>query len=172
MSYAKDRGTRAETAAGDWLQDELGVEVMRRVMYGGGNDRGDIVITGVPYMLEIKNRKTPNLPAWGVEVARQTANVGAPYGALLWSPPGLGVRSIERWIVLEWHGTHLGEWWRKQAYTFTAPASRLASVMKARDDSPVLYHPDDYLWRARHAARWLEDLQELVIMIGPTRTEA
>ena len=167
VNRSKDRGTRAETALVGWLEDELGVEVMRRSQYGGG-DRGDLVITSVPYMCEVKNRKRASIDTWGIEVERQCRNAGVEHGALIWSPPRLGPASINRWIVFEWyeHGRYLGRWERAGASVFTGPLAQLPAAMNLIGDRPGLWRLDDdyrYLWRARRADVWLEDLREHVI---------
>lgn len=166
--FAKKKGTMAETAVADYLHDRTGVEAMRRVQYGGGNDRGDVNLVGVPVMVEIKNTKRPNLPKWSLEVERQRINASCDYGVLIWSPPGLGLRSIDRWVAIEWQASAISPFRRSGvAYsgTATALADTLAPMFKRGETAYVRdpADPGNVLWaRLRTLSAWTADLGEFI----------
>lgn len=163
MYRPKDKGTRAETALCDYIQDETGVETMRRTMQGGGNDRGDLRVVGVSLMIESKATKSCQLNKWTGEVARQCVNASARYGVLIWSPPGLGPRSIERWIAIEWAETSLSPFPRAGAL-FTGPTTKLAAAIAEHGDKFPLYAQARGVLeiRFRHLHQWVGDLQEYI----------
>lgn len=157
----KDKGTRVETAICDYLHAETGAEVLRRTMQGGGNDRGDVQVIGVPLMVEAKATKGCQLNKWGVEVARQCVNASARYGVLIWSPPGLGPKSIERWVAVEWADTALAPF-PDHGSLFTGPVSKLAAVMADYGSRFPLYAQAEGVLtvRFRHLHLWVDDLRE------------
>jgi hypothetical protein len=161
MKRPKDKGTRAETVVCDYLHDELGVEAMRRVMQGGGNDRGDVVIPDVPVMFEVKDCRTLSLTSWAREVDRQVVNASARYGVLIWSPPGLGPRSVDRWITLEWPDTALTPF-PEGGTLFTGPLSKLPAAMAEYGDRwPLYFQARGVLEvRCRLFGNWICDLRE------------
>ena len=161
VNYARDRGTRAETALADYLHGVLGVEVMRRTQQGGGNDRGDVRIVGVSCMVEIKNTKTARLSKWESEVARQCVNAGAEFGVLVWSPPGLGPKTVDRWIAIEWADSAITPLGNRGAL-FTGPTTKLAAAVAAyAEHGPLLMQSEGIMRaRARHVSQWAADVQE------------
>lgn len=168
MNYAKNRGTLAETALCDYLADMTGLEVMRRTMHGGGNDRGDLRIVGFPLMAEVKNTKGVRLPRWYDETTRQMVNASCDYGVLIWSPFGLGVRSIDRWVAIEWADTAMTPFGCAGG-VYTGPANGLAAAIRGsaivqHEGLPLFIGKDDNpRWaRLRLLRDWVPDLQETI----------
>lgn len=91
MSKSRAKGTAAETAVVNWLKTH-GFPYTERRAGNGTHDRGDIA--GIPgVVLEVKNCRRDELPAWVDEATLEAANVdrdrtksGAPLIA-----PTLGV---------------------------------------------------------------------------------
>lgn len=164
------KGTRAETAAANWLTNELGIVVTRGPLRGN-QDRGDLF--GIPdTVIEVKNCKTPNLTAWGKELAAECRNSDKRAGVVLWSPPGVGMGNVDRWIALEWFELryvsapvqsipHIGP--MNKLHRFVTQAAEWgATVMDAKGGCPQLAptyqrHPAVI---ARLAEAWLYDVRE------------
>lgn len=168
MTYAKDKGTRAETALAGYLTAELGVECVRRTMMGGGNDCGDVRMLGVPVMLEVKNFRSLRLSKWQDEVQRQCVSAVVPYGVCVWSPPGAGPKSIDRWVAFEWAETCVGPW-RIRGSAYVGPLTRFWTAASAHwsETDEALYlgpaTPDlDGHARARPLRAWVTAVQEMI----------
>lgn len=159
MNRFKDRGTLAETALARHLSDLTGYKVVRTAQYGAG-DVGDLA--GLPDLcIEMKNTKTALLPKWFGELERETANAATPFGVVVWSPPGYGVKSIDRWLALEWPETCLGAWRRSPAALITAPVRSIAEVVGRHHDAGLtLYRHVDTGPRIRRLSAWCVDLHE------------
>jgi Holliday junction resolvase len=99
MSFAKQKGTVAETALVKFLQGNGFPNAERRALGGGsfGEDLGDI--TGTPCLAwEVKNAKTYKIPAWLKEAQVEALNAKADFGILAVKPVGVGL-------------TKAGDWW-------------------------------------------------------------
>lgn len=80
MSRNKAKGTAAESAVRDFLQ-ESGWPSIERLALSGGRDRGDL--TGMPgWVHEVKNHKSYSFSEWLKETEEERVNAGAKYGAL------------------------------------------------------------------------------------------
>lgn len=81
MSAARRKGSTFARAVCDYLADQLGRPVERRVD-GGTKDRGDVA--GVPgWVLEAKACRQFDLSGWMDEAFKEAANDGAPYYAVV-----------------------------------------------------------------------------------------
>lgn len=94
MSYAKDKGTRWETACTRWLRTTLEDERIERGPLHGSNDIGDIL--GVYYALhqiviECKATKKPHYTQFLRELENEIGNMDAHTGWVLWKRPGVGI---------------------------------------------------------------------------------
>lgn len=80
MSRSKAKGTAWETAVCRYLAGEGFPHVERRAL-NGTQDRGDIA--GIPgWVIEAKNCKRDELPAWIDEAAAEQTNDGAEFAAV------------------------------------------------------------------------------------------
>lgn len=103
------KGTRAESAAARWLTDLTGV-AFRRNTLAGATDKGDVRGDGLDWLVvEVKNTKIPSPKAWAKELAAEMRNADAEHGVVLWSPPGVGMTSVDQWVALvpAWYGIPL-----------------------------------------------------------------
>jgi hypothetical protein len=174
--FAKKKGTEHEVAFVDWLGGQVGAEVMRRTQHGTA-DKGDAIVVGAPLMIDVKSGKTPLLARWAEECDRQTRNAGVRYGVMVWSPPGVGIKSVDRWIALEWmrtamrpfdvHGATfysgtLAGFARAVALVAPAPLYRLQDARDAKIVSGHTLFTDDRWVRARLVSEWVGDVSELL----------
>ena len=96
MSFAKQKGTAAETALVKFLQGN-GFPLAERRALTGQFDQGDV--TGTPCLAwEVKNAKTYKIPAWLKEAQVEALNAKADFGILAVKPNGVGL-------------TKAGDWW-------------------------------------------------------------
>lgn len=103
-SYNKAKGAKFETDVMKFIRS-LG-HFCERLAKAGSNDEGDIVtiIAGQTYILELKNRKTLNLPAFWDEATSEATNY-AKARNLPSSPPAFVVvkrrnASIDQaWVI-------------------------------------------------------------------------
>lgn len=151
------KGTYAETAAAKWLTDELGTPFTRLPRYGK-NDQGDIA--GWPQtVIEVKNTKACSLFEWGRELRAEIRNAGCSDGVVLWSPPGIGNKRVDRWIVFEWGFTDL-----PSAVPLVVPLNRLHRQVEACQGwgrgRPVAILVGSSWVSARWASAWVYDLRE------------
>lgn len=161
----KGKGTEAETAAARWLTDVLGMKVTRTPQYGS-KDRGDL--QGVPNLcVELKNTKRPLFVKWAAELECECLNAACGYGVVLWSPPGLGPKRIERWAAIEYPESCLGRFAvaRGDNVSYTGPISKFAAVFASYGHMPMFLNvtrPDGVTVQARvrRAADWLTHLQD------------
>jgi Holliday junction resolvase len=103
-SYNKAKGSKFETDVMKYLRS-LG-HFAERLAKAGANDEGDIVtiIAGQTYILECKNRKSLNLPAFWDEAKVEAANYAKARGLPVTPPAFVIVKrrnaSIEQaWVV-------------------------------------------------------------------------
>lgn len=78
MSKSKDKGTRWERAAAEYL----GIE---RDTLHGAKDKGDLrglELAGLPVVVECKNGNKYDLAGWITELVREMETAGTPYGFL------------------------------------------------------------------------------------------
>lgn len=164
----KKKGTAAESAACRWLTGELGFPITRNPPAGAA-DIGDLF--GVPNMtVEVKNTVTPNIQAWGRELDKEVANAGTRFGVVLWSPPGVGMANVDRWVALEWRESCLPGF-PVQPAPMVGPVLRLHKLVAqvhAAGWNAVLMNArgqdcSKYTWqvRARHAADWVAVYREM-----------
>lgn len=173
-TYAKTRGTQAETAVVNFLHDVTGVEVLRRSGYGA-KDRGDVHIPGVPLVCEIKNTKRCYPAKWRDEVNAEVRNALARFGVLVWSPPGLGLKSVGRWLAIEW-AEHALTPFARAGMMYAGPASKLADATRSYLFPGPLYLPmaDEFdgiesCGRVRRLSDWAADLSEFIAARPLTR---
>jgi hypothetical protein len=94
VSKAKQKGTLAETAVADYLQQTFPA-VERRAL-SGVNDKGDIA--GVPFtVVEIKNQRSYKIHEWMKETEAERINAGEELGVLVIKPNGVGVANVNKW---------------------------------------------------------------------------
>ena len=101
MSFAKQKGTAAETALVRYLQGHGFPNAERRALGGGssGEDLGDI--TGIPSLaMEVKNAKTYQIPAWLKETETERINAKADYGILIMKPNKVGLTKVDQWWAI------------------------------------------------------------------------
>lgn len=151
-------GTYAETHAARWLTDELGVK-FERIAKHGNRDEGDLRAHELPWLcVELKNTKALSLPAWGKELAAEVVHSGASHGVVLWSPPGVGVKNIDRWIALEWGFSDL-----PCAVPLVVPLNRLHKQVEAMEKwchaRPTVVLVGTQWVSARWASSWLVDVR-------------
>lgn len=155
MSAPRDKGTRAETAACRWLSDELGI-VLNRSPLRGVKDQGDIV--GLPAtVVEVKNTRLPEPKQWATELCREINHAEAREGVILWSPPGVGLTSVDSWIAFE-----LSRYGVRDAVPHIGPLSTLHKYVYTMDTAGFrtrVQAGTDCL-EARVAWRWLMDWRE------------
>lgn len=173
MTYWKDKATADERALSEYIEGVTGVETTRRVGHGS-QDRGDINVTGVPVMVEMKSTKLPHFTEWKRQVDRQIGYAGARWGVLVWSPPGLGPKSLNRWAAIEWRSSAISPF-GSGGYLYDGKMNRLASALRTfRYDLPMYVRdPDektDVTWaRIRSVECWVADLQETIAATAATR---
>ncbi len=98
-----------------WLVGVTGLPLHRNVLHGA-LDVGDI--GGLPdVMIEVKAGK-PALASWLRELDRQTKNLGATSGFVVWRTPG--TTDPAEWIVISRAGQ-----WLKPRYPVPGPIARL-----------------------------------------------
>jgi Holliday junction resolvase len=103
-TYNKTKGTKFETDVMKYLRS-LG-HFVERLAKAGANDEGDLVaiVAGQTYVLELKNRKKIDLPAFWSEAQVEAENYAKARG-LASSPPAFVIvkrrnASIERaWVI-------------------------------------------------------------------------
>lgn len=94
MSRSKQKGTLAETAVAQYLQ-QTWTTVERRAL-SGLYDKGDIA--GIPnIVVEIKNQKSYKFKEWLKETEVERQNAKADFGILVVKPNGVGVSKIDQW---------------------------------------------------------------------------
>ena len=94
MSKSKQKGTLAETAVADFLQQTFPA-VERRTL-SGKNDKGDIA--GVPgCVVEVKNQRSYKIHEWMKETETERINANADVGVLVIKPNGVGVANVDKW---------------------------------------------------------------------------
>lgn len=98
MSRARRKGTDAERAIVQWLQDHGWPHAERRQVRGA-NDAGDI--TGTPALAwEVRNRRELRLVEWLKTTARRRTIARADIGLLIVKPDGMGEVSVASWPVV------------------------------------------------------------------------
>lgn len=169
MNASKNKGTWAETQLVRWLTGELGITFDRLTQRGAG-DIGDI--GGIDWlMIEVKNEKLPHLTEWRREVERQCANKNTALGVVLWSPPGVGAKNIDKWIALEFEPYQLSA---SVDVPFVGTLNRLHRFVHAVDGwGTVALRPDGSTppaeWEygdvvyASTLACWIEDLRSMIV---------
>jgi hypothetical protein len=94
MSKSKQKGTLAETAVADFLQQTFSA-VERRTL-SGKNDKGDIA--GVPgCVVEVKNQRSYKIHEWMKETETERINASVDVGILVIKPNGVGVSKVNEW---------------------------------------------------------------------------
>ena len=96
------KGADFERMVADYIKDETGMDVDRRVKCGT-NDRGDLsglTVCGMRCVVEVKNRKRFDLPGWLGEAESERRNDGAEIGVVIAKRPGFGGASMGGQYVL------------------------------------------------------------------------
>lgn len=95
------KGTNAESAVVQWLQDHGHPHAERRSLKGG-KDWGDITgIVGV--CIEIKAGKTLLLAQWLRETEAERVNSSSDFGILVVKPVGMGATRTGQWWAAMYH---------------------------------------------------------------------
>lgn len=95
MSKSRQKGTAAETAVVKWLRAN-GWEDADRHPLRGQADQGDIKAISNT-VLEVKNHRSYQIPAWLREVEVEKQNAKAEFGAVIIKPNGVGLASVDQW---------------------------------------------------------------------------
>lgn len=96
---SKRKGTAAESAVAAYFI-RRGWPFAERRALTGSQDKGDLAgIYGVAgaAVLEVKNCKTPAIPAWLREAAVEQQNAGASVSAVISKPRGVGYDRVADW---------------------------------------------------------------------------
>jgi len=95
MSKARQKGTAAETAVVKWLRANGWKDADRHPLRGQA-DQGDIKAINNT-VLEVKNHRSYQIPAWLREVEAEKQNAKAEFGAIIIKPNGIGLSSVDQW---------------------------------------------------------------------------
>jgi Holliday junction resolvase len=95
MSKARQKGTAAETAVVKWLRANGWKDADRHPLRGQA-DQGDIKAINNT-VLEVKNHRSYQIPAWLREVEAEKQNAKAEFGAIIIKPNGIGLSSVGQW---------------------------------------------------------------------------
>lgn len=109
-SYNKQKGSKFETDVMKYLR-KLG-HFAERLAKAGANDEGDIVtiIAGQTYILECKNRKSMNLPAFWDEAQVEAKNYAKARGMVATPPAFVIVKRRQHGIEKAWVIQDLDQW--------------------------------------------------------------
>jgi Holliday junction resolvase len=121
-SYNKQKGSKFETDVMKYLRS-LG-HFAERLAKAGANDEGDIVtiIAGQTYILECKNRKSMNLPAFWDEAQVEAKNYAKARGMVATPPAFVIVKRRQHGIEKAWVIQDLDQWLTER--TSNASATR------------------------------------------------
>ncbi len=121
-SYNKQKGSKFETDVMKYLR-KLG-HFAERLAKAGSNDEGDIVtiIAGQTYILECKNRKSLNLPAFWDEAQVEAKNYAKARGMVATPPAFVIVKRRQHGIEKAWVIQDLDQWLTER--TSNASATR------------------------------------------------
>lgn len=95
MSKARQKGTAAETAVVKWLRANGWKDADRHPLRGQA-DQGDIKAIKNT-VLEVKNHRSYQIPAWLREVEVEKQNAKAEFGAVIIKPNGVGLNNVDQW---------------------------------------------------------------------------
>ena len=109
-SYNKQKGSKFETDVMKYLR-RLG-HFAERLAKAGANDEGDIVtiIAGQTYILECKNRKSMNLPAFWDEAQVEAKNYAKARGMVATPPAFVIVKRRQHGVEKAWVIQDLDQW--------------------------------------------------------------
>jgi Holliday junction resolvase len=109
-SYNKAKGSKFETDVMKYLR-KLG-HFAERLAKAGANDEGDIVtiIAGQTYILECKNRKSLNLPAFWDEAQVEAKNYAKARGMVATPPAFVIVKRRQHGVEKAWVIQDLDQW--------------------------------------------------------------
>jgi Holliday junction resolvase len=109
-SYNKVKGSKFETDVMKYLR-KLG-HFAERLAKAGSNDEGDIVtiIAGQTYILECKNRKSLNLPAFWDEAQVEAKNYAKARGMVATPPAFVIVKRRQHGVEKAWVIQDLDQW--------------------------------------------------------------
>ena len=109
-SYNKAKGSKFETDVMKYLR-KLG-HFAERLAKAGSNDEGDIVtiIAGQTYILECKNRKSLNLPAFWDEAQVEAKNYAKARGMVATPPAFVIVKRRQHGVEKAWVIQDLDQW--------------------------------------------------------------
>lgn len=98
MSKQRQKGTLAETALVQYLQDNGYPQAERRALHGTA-DKGDVL--WLPWLaVEVKNHRTPKYRDWLRQAEEERVNAGADVGVVIHKPHGVGTGSQGEWHVV------------------------------------------------------------------------
>ena len=109
-TYNKVKGSKFETDVMKYLR-KLG-HFAERLAKAGANDEGDIVtiIAGQTYILECKNRKSLNLPAFWDEAQVEAKNYAKARGMVATPPAFVIVKRRQHGVEKAWVIQDLDQW--------------------------------------------------------------
>jgi Holliday junction resolvase len=109
-SYNKQKGSKFETDVMKYLR-KVGY-FAERLAKAGSNDEGDIVtiIAGQTYILECKNRKSLNLPAFWDEAQVEAKNYAKARGMVATPPAFVIVKRRQHAVEKAWVIQDLDQW--------------------------------------------------------------
>lgn len=100
-AYNRQKGSTFERLVADYLAAEYDDRVDRRVKTGAADkgDVGGVRVNGHRLVLECKNTKKLELPAWTREARVEAANDGAPVGVVVHKRHG-SAKPGEQWVSM------------------------------------------------------------------------
>jgi Holliday junction resolvase len=109
-SYNKAKGTKFESDVMKYIRS-FG-HFAERLAKAGANDEGDLVtiIAGQTFILECKNRKKIDLPAFWKEAQKEAANYAKARGQVVAPPAFVIVKRRNASVEDAWVIQPLGEW--------------------------------------------------------------
>lgn len=117
MSKARAKGTRGENLVVEFLREELGPQVERRVT-AGRNDTGDVA--GIPeVVIEVKWHAEMKLGEWMAEAEREATTGGMAFPILMHNRRGARTRAnyatCPWWVMRYFLRLHLDDIARRRA---------------------------------------------------------
>lgn len=96
MSKSKTKGTAQETLlVPEFAKLYPGAE--RRAL-AGALDKGDLLLPGAPFVVEVKNVTRTNLAGWAAEAAVEAVNAGVPFWIVSHKRMGKG-KAADQWVT-------------------------------------------------------------------------
>ena len=137
-SYNKAKGSKFETDVMKYLR-KLG-HFAERLAKAGANDEGDIVtiIAGQTYILECKNRKTMNLPAFWDEAQVEAKNYAKARGLVVEPPAFVIVKRRRGSIEDAWVIQTLENWADERSHKTFTPSQKDSVEKEVSNTEPAM----------------------------------